>query len=80
MLINDLILVIKVKLQVTVRSALGILSLATSCLTITTPWSNLADDKLVICIFIFFPENRISYFMQIVSIGDNLNEMSSSLL
>ena len=26
--------------------------------------------------FLFFPENRIWYFMQIVSNGDNLHEMS----
>ena len=38
-------------------------------------WTNSADDKLMI-IFLFFPENRIWHFMQIVSIGDNLHEMS----
>ena len=27
-------------------------------------------------IFLFFQENRIRHFMQIVSIGDNLHEMS----
>ena len=26
--------------------------------------------------FLFFPENRIWHFMQIVSLGDNLHEMS----
>ena len=26
-------------------------------------------------IFLFFPENRIWYFMQIVSFGDDLHEM-----
>ena len=27
--------------------------------------------------FLFFPENRIWYFLQIVSNGDNLHEMSN---
>ena len=27
--------------------------------------------------FLFFPDNRIWYFMQIVSIGDNFHEMSN---
>ena len=27
--------------------------------------------------FLLFPENRIRHFMQIVSIGDNLHEMSN---
>ena len=33
-----------------------------------------ADIQIV---FLFFPENRIWYFMQIVSSGDNLYEMSN---
>ena len=37
---------------------------------------NLTDNKLMI-FFLFFPENRIWHFMQIVSIGDNLHEMSN---
>ena len=37
--------------------------------------SNSADKKFMI-FFWFFPENRIWYFMQIVSIGDNLHDMS----
>ena len=41
-----------------------------------TLWANLADDKLVI-FFLFSPENRIWHFMQIVSIGDNLHELSN---
>ena len=44
-------------------------------LTFTTLWANSADDKLVI-FFLFFPENRIWHFMQIVSIVDNLLERS----
>ena len=28
-------------------------------------------------IFVFYPENRIRHFMQIVSIGDNLHDMSN---
>ena len=27
--------------------------------------------------FLFFPENRIWHFMQIISLGDNLYEMSN---
>ena len=34
-------------------------------LTFTTVWSNLDDDKFVVFV-IFFPENRIWHFMQIV--------------
>ena len=34
-------------------------------LTFTTPWANSADDKLIF--FLFFAENRIWHFMQIVS-------------
>ena len=44
-------------------------------LTITTLWANSADDKLMI-FFLFFPENRLWHFMQIISIGDCLHEMS----
>ena len=40
--------------------------------TFTTLWANSADDKVMI----FFPENRHGHFMQIVSYGDNLHEMS----
>ena len=35
-----------------------------------------ADDKLMMFFSYFVPENRIWHFMQIVSIGDNLHEMS----
>ena len=38
-------------------------------LTFTTLLANSANDKLVI-VFLFFPENRIQHFMQIVSSGD----------
>ena len=44
-------------------------------LTFTTLWAFSADDRLMI-FFLFFPENRIWHFMQIVSLGDNLHEMS----
>ena len=44
-------------------------------LTFTTLWANLADDKLMI--FSLLPEYKIWHFMQIVSIGDNLHEMSN---
>ena len=43
--------------------------------TVVNFWANLADDKLLY-FFLFFPENRLWHFMQIVSIGDNLHEMS----
>ena len=42
---------------------------------VTTLWANSADDKLTI-FFLFSPENRFCNFMQIVSIGDILYEMS----
>ena len=45
---------------------------------VTTLWTNSADDKLV-AYSLFFPENSIWHFMQIVSIGDNLLEMSNSV-
>ena len=34
-------------------------------------------DNILKYFFLFFPENRIRHFMQIVSIGDNLHEMSN---
>ena len=40
-----------------------------------TLYTNSADDKLMI-FFLFYPENRLSHFIQIVSLGDNLHEMS----
>ena len=40
-----------------------------------TLWANSANDKLLI-LFLFFPENRIWHFTQIVFIGDHLHEMS----
>ena len=45
-------------------------------LTLSRIWANSADDKLMI-FFLFFPENTISLFMQIVSPGDNLHDMSN---
>ena len=41
--------------------------------------ANSVDDKLVI-VFLFFPENRIWRFMQIVSTEDNLHEIQSPVL
>ena len=38
--------------------------------------ANSADNTLMIFSY-FFPENRIWHFMQIVTIGDNLHEMSN---
>ena len=42
-------------------------------LTFTTLWANSASNKLMI----FFLENGVWHFMQIVSNGDNLHEMSN---
>ena len=42
-------------------------------LTFTSQW---AYSKLMI-FFLFFPENKIWHFMQIVSSGDSLDEMSN---
>ena len=39
----------------------------------------LADDKFMI-FFLFSQENRLWYFMQTVSQGDSLHEMSKSIL
>ena len=47
-------------------------------LHLTTLWADSADDKLMI-IFLFFLENRIWHFMQIVSLGDNLHEVSDPI-
>ena len=47
-----------------------------SDLTFTTLWAFSADDKMML-FFLFFPENRIWHSMQIVSLGDNLHEMSN---
>ena len=44
-------------------------------LTISTLLINSANGKLIV--FLFFLDNRIWDFMQIVSIGDNLHEMSN---
>ena len=48
-------------------------------LTFTTFWANSADDRLMI-FFLFSSENRVWHFMQIVSIGDYLHEMSKPVL
>ena len=47
-------------------------------LAFTTLWANSADDKLII-ILLFSPQNRLWHFMQIISLGDNLHEMSKSI-
>ena len=44
----------------------------------TAIWAISACDTLMI-FFLFFPENRIWHFMQIVSNGDNLHDMSKSV-
>ena len=38
-------------------------------------YADSADDKLMLFI-LFFQENRMWHFMQIVSLGDNLHEVS----
>ena len=43
-----------------------------------TLWANIAYDKLIV-FFLISPENLIWYFMQIVSSGDDLQEMSSPI-
>ena len=59
---------IKVKMHVVVH-------VHNNTLTFTTLWAFSADDRLMI-FFLFSPENRIWHFMQIVSLGDNLQESS----
>ena len=59
----------------TKNKLIGTSNAASPMLTFTTLWAFSADDKLMIY-FLFFPENRIRHFMQIVSSGDNLHEMS----
>ena len=50
-----------------------------SCtLTLTMLWADSAADKLVI-FFLFFLENRTWHFMQIVSLGDKLHEVSDPI-
>ena len=44
-------------------------------LKLTMPWANSADNKLMI----FFLKNRIWHFMQVVSKGDNLHELSNPI-
>ena len=46
--------------------------------TITTLPANSTDNKLIF--ILFFPYNRFWHFMQIVSKGDNLHEMSKPIL
>ena len=67
---TDNLVDIKLYIQVQVTNA------ADNTLTFTTLWAFLADDKMML-FFLFFPENRIWHFMQIVSLGDNLHEMSN---
>ena len=43
--------------------------------TFSTLWANSENHKLMIFSY-FFPENWFWHFMQIVSNGDNLHEMS----
>ena len=45
-------------------------------LTFSILWANSEDDKLI-KLFLFFQDNRVWHFMQTVSIGDNLHEISS---
>ena len=48
-------------------------------LTITTLWPNSAGNTLMM-FFLFYRENRFWHFMQIVSSGDNLHDMSDCFL
>ena len=45
-----------------------------SSLTFTTLRANSTDNNLMI--FFFFSENKVRHFMQTVSLGDSLHEMS----
>ena len=49
-----------------------------SCFSTYHTMDNSADDKLV-TFFLFFLENRIWHFMKIVSLGDNLHEVSNPI-
>ena len=42
------------------------------CLTFSTVWVKLAEDKLIF-FFFYFPEHRVCYFMQIVPLGNSLH-------
>ena len=54
-------------------------SCITHTLTFTTLFTNSADDKLLM-VFLFFPENKLWHiFMQIISLWDNLHEMSEPI-
>ena len=63
-------------LERVVWSGSTLFAIPLSILTFTTLWAFSADDKMML-FFLFFPENRIWHFMQIVSLGDNLHEMSN---
>ena len=44
-------------------------------MTFISPWEDSADDKLIF--FLFSPENKIWHFMQTVSLGENLHDVSN---
>ena len=46
-------------------------------LTVAMLWADSANNKLIF--FLFFLENRIWHFMQIVSLGDNLHKVSNPI-
>ena len=52
------------------------LSKYTNYLIFTTLWAYSTDDRLM-TFFILFSGNRFWHFMQILSIGDNVHEMSN---
>ena len=56
-------------------AAVGMGPIQVTYLTFTNLCAFSADKKLMI-FFLFFPENRIWHFMQIVSLEDNLHDMS----
>ena len=56
----------------------SIFFLINACYHLTMLSVNLAADKLM-TFFLFSLENRIWHFMQIVSTGDNLHEMSKTI-
>ena len=54
------------------RTGLGLWGL-TAC------WVQIAVKNILKYFFLLFPENRLCYFMQIVSLGDNLHEITNPI-
>ena len=50
-----------------------------SCIN-TSTLGKIFSSRYFEIFFLFFPENRVWHFMQVVSIGDNLHEMSQPVI